>query len=834
MIRVPFLALMLSLFFYNLSAQEIDLDKINQAMKQRAAAGVVLSGTLKDSVSSETLSFGSVTLTRKGSTAEDGISSDSLGYFEFRNVLPGEYTLSVFYVGYTKTDKMIHIDSSGKDRALGNVWVRAGATQLNEVKIVDFKQLIEQRADGHVYNAEKDFTNKGITAEQVLRKVPMVTVDLEGNVQLRGNGNIKVLIDGKPSTLIAASVKDALRQIPADNIKSVEVITSPGAKYDGEGVAGVLNIITKKNLMKGVSGSLYSALSYNMPKDFFSGYGGFNLNYRNKKFGLAANAGYSKHIMAMDMDAYRTDFPNTAQQMNMEQQTFYKGAGDFVWSQVTADYQIDSQQSVQAGVNYNPGTWNQDQQMQTRFSSVVLPGFSRNNHTEIPRSNIGFNASYSKKFKSNPKRTLDLLAQYALESSNQQYQVADTREGPEEIFYKEKNNNESKNKEFTVQADYVHPLKKPDQKIEVGLKFIDRNIFSDYELRYWTPASGADFIADPKRTNQLTYGQQVGSAYGQFSTRIVPNLTMIAGLRYEFTHIGGKQQEANSDFKSEFHNVMPNLNFALDLKNFNKLKLAYNQRIERPSMQYVNPFVNYSDQYNISYGNPELVPAVSHNVELGYSTYLGKTSLNFSSFYRYTGNAIEAVTVVDANNVSRTTFQNAARNHTIGLDMYGGTTLFERWMINLNGSLYYKMLESPSLDIRNEGWQYTGNLYTSFKLSDRFSLAGYGMLSGNQVQLQGSQSGWYYYYLGLQTTVLRGKGTIVLAAENFFHPTIKLKTQYSYQNADYTLYSNYYGRGFRLSFNWSFGKMNFVQSKKIKNDDLKAGESNQQGIGGGR
>src|SRR5690606_13289021 len=197
------------------------------------------------------------------------------------------------------------------------------------------------------------------SSESLLRKVPMVTVDLEGNVQLRGNGNVRVLIDGKPSTMVAASVKDALKQIPADNIKSVEVITSPGAKYDAEGSSGVINIITKKNLMKGLSGSIFSALSYNVPRDFFVGHGGFNLNFRHNKLGITANAGYSRWQMALEGLGTRTDFPNTPEQSILTQASSFNGLGNFGWSQVSADYQIDSLQSVQAGVSYNPGSWQQ-------------------------------------------------------------------------------------------------------------------------------------------------------------------------------------------------------------------------------------------------------------------------------------------------------------------------------------------------------------------------------------------------------------------------------------------------------------------------------------------
>jgi ferric enterobactin receptor len=797
---------------------------------QQAGPGVQVRGRVLDSATAEPLAFSTIAFDKSGDKAGAGINADSAGYFVFENIEPGTYFLSVFYVGYPKMEDMVSVGDTDVD--LGVIRMSTGNI-LKEVTIVDYKQLIEQRPDGLVYNAEKDITNKGTTSEQLLRKVPMVTVDLDGNVQLRGSDNIRVFIDGKPSTIIAASVKDALRQIPSYNIKTVEVITNPGARYDAEGAAGVINIVTKKNLMKGISGSVFSQLSYNVPREFFTGNAGFNLNYRNKNFGMALNAGYSRWQMFLNTLANRTDFPGTGNETRLRQSSEFDGLGDFFWSQLSADYQIDSLQSVHAGVNYNPGNWKQDVVMNNQLTPATVNAFTRNTHSAAPRHNIGMNAGYSRKFKDNPKRSLDILAQYAINNTNSEYELSSVEEGATDANYREQNSNQSSNKEFTIQADYVHPLKKAGQKIETGLKFINRDIESDYELKYWIPSNGSAFVTDPRRTNRLEYAQQVMAAYGQFAANLSKPLSLVVGARYEFTNIDGHQQEVGSGFQTQFNNLLPNISLGYTLKNFSKLKLAYNMRIERPSINFVNPFINYSDQFNLSQGNPALVPENTHNVELGYSTFYKTTSLNISTFYRHTGNAIENVTTVGSDNVSRTTFQNIAKNNTIGFDVFLGGNLFGKWMINLNGSAYYKMLNSPSLNISNSGWQYSGNVYSSFKLSERFSIAGYGMYNGTRIQLQGSQNSWFYYFLGLQATVLKGKGTVTLAGENFFHPEIKMTTRYNYQNADYTMVNTYYGRGLRLTFNWSFGKMQFLEKKKVKNDDLKKADDGQPGMGGG-
>jgi outer membrane receptor protein involved in Fe transport len=482
-------------------------------------------------------------------------------------------------------------------------------------------------------------------------------------------------------------------------------------------------------------------------------------------------------------------------------------------------------------VGYHPGSWKQDVGLNNIITPADTNSFHTNTHTETPRDNYGFNASYSKKFKNNPKRTLDILSQYSLNTRTSKYELLRNNIGDETVNYKETNTNKNQNNEFTIQADYVQPLKNPKQKIETGLKYINRDITSDFQLQYWVPGM-TDFVMDPIRTDKLDYTQQVGAAYAQFSTPLTQKLSMIAGARYEFTDIKGHQNEANSAFGSQFNNVLPNVSLAYTTKNFSKLKLSYNMRIERPSIEYINPYVNTSDQYNWKQGNPLLVPEKTHNVELGYSTFFNNVNLNFSSFYRHTGNAIESVTVVGTENRSYTTYQNIAKNNTIGLDFFGSGTFFKNWMVNLNGSLYYKMLKSPSLKIENNGLQYNASLYTSYKLNEKFSLAGFAMYNGNQVQLQGSQDGWYYYFLGVQMNVLKTKGTISLSGENFFTPEIYMTTRYTYQNAEYVNKTTYFGRGLRLTFNWSFGKMSYSQKKKIDNDDLKSGGDGQQGMGG--
>lgn len=804
------------------------IPNISQKIQKEISASVI--GSIHDSLTGEPLEFGSVMLVEKSSQKEYALNSDSLGKFVFKDLKPGIYSFLAFYAGYPKLEKEVQIVSANQIVDLGKIFMKSEYNTLKEVKIVSFRELVESRPDGIVYNADKDGSNVGTTADEVLRKVPMLTVDLDGNVQMRGNSNIKVLIDGKPSTIIASSVKDALKQIPSDNIKSVEVITSPGAKYDAEGTAGVINIITKKNIIKGMNGMVYASPNYKFKQEQLNYHLGGSLNYRNNKLGISTNFGGGSWSNYSESNGIRTTNLTSGITDILKQNNTNNMSGYYIYGGLSADYQIDSLSSVAAGFNVNPGKWKTKSEQQT-LNEAAGVDYLRKNSSESPSNSYSVNATYNKKFKNNPKQTLDILALYSVNKNDDNYYLFQRNNLTDLINYQEKNSNLSFNKELTGQIDYALPLKKWNQKLEVGAKYINRSISSDYQLFNANNADpNSDFILDPNRSNLLNYTQQVTSAYAQFTTDLAKNLTLIAGLRDEYTHISGHLRDNGGDFKSPSNQLLPNAILAYNLPNFHKLKLSYNQRIQRPSINYINPYINYSDPYNITQGNPELKPELIHNVELGYSAMLGKSTINLTTFMSRSNSAIEAITTVGNDGISRTTYQNLAENTTWGANFYGATRLWDKWMINISANTYYKDLHSPSLNIKNGGFQFDGHLYTSVNIYNNLTAEGFGMYRGSTVTLQGSSSGYYYYRLGLKQTLFNGKGNLTLGVENIFTPFVKMTSTYEYQNAIYTTESKWYGRGIRIGFNYRFGKMSFSGPKKsIDNDDLKSGGDSQGG-----
>ncbi|HRP90053.1 MAG TPA: TonB-dependent receptor [Edaphocola sp.] len=799
------------------------------AITQKVSQTFTVSGKITDNSGITGLEMANVILVDKTNLKKQYVSyTEEDGTFSIQDVPAGTYTLTVYYIGFKDFKKEVSI--SNQHFHLGDIALGENVTQLKEVVVTDFKKVIEQRPDGINYNVENDKSANGTSATEVLRKVPMVTVDMEGNVSLRGSSNIKVLIDGKPSELIASSPKDALRMIPSENIKNIEVITSPGAKYDGEGASGVINIVTKKKIKGGWSGTIFAGPSYNFDENLLNGHLGTSINYRKGKLGLNTSLGIGRWSMVLRSDGTRTDFIDPSNPTTLQTHSVMEMGGFFNWGKVGMDYQIDSLSSFQASINYNPGNWKQNNSLKSDYASLGTY-YDRTTNQNAPRNNYGFNTAYSKKSKNKPGRTMDLLAAYTINQSNAGYTSDNTDRNTGLINYSELSDNTKKDNELTFQADFVEPLKKKGQKFEYGLKAIDRSINSEFSIK-GKYAGQDDYSILPNRSGALSYNQFVGAAYGQLSTPLAEKLNMVAGARYEGTYINGDNKANGGAFKLPmFHNFLPNLIFMYDLGNFNKLKLSYNKRITRPSIDFINPYIDYSDPMNLKQGNPHLDPERTHNMELGYSTFVGRSSININLFHRITNNAIDQTTHVDSNGISRTTFGNISKANITGADVFGGVTLFRKLMLNINGSVYYKNLHSPSLNKSNTGFEFTGNVYGNYQINNSWSINGFAMYRGNQVMLQGVQGGWYYYFLGAQKSILKGKAQIGIAAENFLTANMKVPTRFEYENARQDVNTYFSGRGIRLSFNWSFGKMQYEKDKTIKNDDLKQDNSGQMGGG---
>lgn len=796
-----------------------------------------ISGILVDSASSKPVEFATIALLNTATNKPiDGTTADATGKFTLSKLAPGKYRLQYSFIGYKdKRSAIITIDK-GTDLNLGSIKIAPDVRTLKEVNVVGQAAMIEEKVDRLVYNADKDITAKGGDASDIMRKVPMLSVDMDGNVSLRGSSNVTVLINNKPSTIMAASVADALKQIPADQIKTVEVITSPSAKYDAEGSAGIINIVTKKNTLQGATLDVNGGVG-NRGSNL-----GLNGNYRTGKMGFTLSGfGRAEYNVkgAFNNDQSTTTGTGTSRTIQTANTLNQRIFGSY---QLGWDYDIDKNTSLTASLRYGArnAITNQFNLLTKSYqSSGYFPSISdRNVKTTDLSGTIDANVTYTKTYK--PQQEFSVLALYSRNNRTNDY-VADLLSGIDfqTIVSRQRNDNPSYNQQSTLQIDYQTPLK-TNQLLEVGVKGTFRQANSQYNYFVATGANG-EYVDDKSRTgNTLFYDQNIAAAYFSYTLSTKNKYTIKAGARYEYTFINAKfSQESTTPTGSipDYGTLVPSVNISKNLGKGRILKLAYNRRIQRPGIQFLNPNVNSSNPTNISVGNPYLSPELTDNVELSTSANVKGIYLNASLFGRRTANSItsirDVVTLGDSANpirAIRTQFKNVGREDAIGINLFGNATLFSKLQIGGGIDLYHVSLTNndpnPNYTASNSGWVISGRLMSSLTLKNGWAFQAFGGARGKQIQLQGYQSTMYFYNLGLRKEFNDKKSSLGLAAENFLnHPFVQRSESISpilTQNSS----TSFYNAGVRLTFTYKLGKMSFDSPRKRQKsveDDLKSG-----------
>lgn len=802
-----------------------------------------ITGTVVDSANNKGVEFATVALMVSGSTQPvDGAVCDEKGKFTIEKIAPGKYDVVISFIGYDT--RVIPVAIGDKTTLeLGNILIQSGAEILKEVTVEGQKALIEERVDRTIYNAENDATTRGGDATDVLKRVPMLSVDLNGNLTLRGSQNIQVLINNKPSTIVASSVADALKQIPADQIKTVEVITSPSAKYDAEGSAGIVNIITKKNTLQGATLSVDAGVGLRGSNL------GLNGNFRTGKMGFSlggwGRANYNVKGRFKNEQATLDDIDDTDPTFNI-QEADTRSNGLFGNYTLGWDYDIDKNNWLNASVRFGARNFNNYQD--DLFTQILEAGEGSSSLRDVETADLsntvdasfGYTHLYKK-----PQRELSILGNYSRNNRQNNFINVIREENGTDTLRRTRNDNDSYNQEVTIQVDYVTPVGS-NQIIEFGAKDIMRQVFSDFA--YFTDDDGDgnyEIASNTQLTNNLDYDQNVVAGYYSHTYSAKNGVSIKAGARYEYTTITAfSETEEDIDIPA-YGALVPSVNVSKKLKNGKTIKLAYNRRIQRPSIRYLNPNIQASNPYNITIGNPELSPEYSNNFELSYNTYIQGSSLNFTGFWRNTNNAIQDIRRVvtadlDGQTIEsiETTYANIGQEDAVGVSVFGNVNAGK---LSLNGGtdLFYSMLQNnnpdPIYNASNEGWVASYRLFGSYELEKGWGLQFFGFYRGRQVQLQGFQGGFGVYSLGIRKDLKDKKGSIGLGAENFFTPAFKIRSELNSPIISQRGLSELFNMSFRVNFSYRIGKMNVDQQprrkRSINNDDLKDGGGDGQGGG---
>lgn len=779
-----------------------------------------IEGTLLDSISQKPVEFAAVGLWQNNKPI-DGTLTDEKGRFKFSEKTAGTYKLMVSFIGY----KPMSIENVQvkENLQLGTIKLTGDTKVLDEVTITGQAALVEDKIDKLVYNADKDISNRSGSAEDVLRKVPMLAVDLDGNVSLRGSQNIKVLIDNKPSSIFAASIADAIKQIPADQIKSIEVITSPGAKYDGEGTAGIINIITKKNSLAGINGSVSVGVGY-------MGSNGFgNLNLRDKKWGLSFQGGgrWSYNTLTDGLNT-RTSYVNNIPTYltQTDNNSAWRNHANY---SVSFDYDLSKKSSLtlayrnRSGNNRSLGTQHTLLQDANRATIREFERYIDNDRTNYTNS---VDLTYIKLF-DKPDQELSFLAQWSENNRDENY-TAEQNEAPYE-----KSLNTGLDREITIQGDYTHPLTKKI-KWEVGGKGILRTVTSLGSFSYYD-ANLKAYAPFPARDNYLNYSQDVVSGYSSFDFNLPKKFGFQIGARYEQTLIDATFKEvANADIPN-YTTILPNIKLtkAFGKSKATRLRLSYSQRIQRPSIRYLNPYIDYSNSNDISFGNPYINPEMVDQYELTYSTFFKANSINVSLFHRGTDNSITSVRYIERINeqdITKTTYANIGIDKSYGLNTSLQLQPTPKLRIGGGFDALYVYLDNKV--ITNTGWNFSYRANAAYNFSKGWGMQFFGFMRSPSIELQGKRGAFNFYSLAAKKDLKNKKGSFGIGIENPFTKAMVVRSYFEdTQNPAFSFSNenvrNIYRRSVRVDFQYRFGKMDangnglFNKKKNISNDDIK-------------
>lgn len=677
-----------------------------------------ISGTVIDAQTKQIIEYCNIILfNHRDSSMVTGTISGKGGKFFIENVKPGIYSLRASYIGYySRTIDSIFVTPRNPEVDLGTIALDEKTIELTNVVVTGEKEVIINNLDKKVINVEKDLTNVGGTAVDVVQNIPSVSVDADGNISYRGNQNIRILIDGKPSELLGLGSGDILSNIPASQIESVELVTNPSARYDPEGTGGILNIVLKKRINGGLNGNISLTAGTG---DKFNG--SLNFNYKLPDVNFFASIDSRIHNADNNGNSFRTNNINNSLSFldQLNDGTFNHFGHNF-----TAGFNItpDNYNTYTFSLRYRKFGFDTESLVKTKnLNSLneVTRYFERSSDADRRMNALQYSFSYKRTFdEKGAELTGDvILGDFRFnrdENFLQKNFNKDLTPNGETLTQRGLSNN--KNLQWTIQSNYINPIE-GFGRIETGFKVTLKNFNSknDY-LNFYNNSN--IWLNDITRKTDFDYKENVYAVYGIYSNKI-GDFQYQLGLRAEKAEVTGTENLTSSSFNNDYFSIYPTVHLVQSLPAQQELQFSYSRRVERPNNRRLNPYVDRSDSLNIYYGNPELKPEFINSFELGYSKLFGKTALTSSIFYRNTNDAITNYTVVNDNGITETTWRNLAKSLSYGLELTFSSPVVD-WF-RTNTSFTYFKNEFEGLSISNSDYSWMAKMNNTFMLSKDFN-----------------------------------------------------------------------------------------------------------------
>ena len=803
-----------------------------------------ITGRILDSATRQPIEYASISAAaKKGSPPINGVVSNNKGAFVLDGLNPGSPILTIEAIGY-ETRTIGPVTLSGKTLALGDVLVSKKAANLQSVTVTATRGLVENKIDKMVYNAEKDITSQGGVATDILKKVPMVSVDVDGNVELMGNANILFLINGRPSSIFGNNLADALQSIPASQIKSIEVITSPGAKYDAEGTGGIINIILKDSKLSGINSNLSLSGGTRLEN------GAFNLNAREGNFGMNAFFSGNAQLPSTTLNSStRRSYDSLNNLIDLLQQN---GNGRFrrsgYQSGIGLEWNVDKKNTLSANFGYdhfgNNTTASYGQQ-ETQYGSPTTtppgtPGDVLSDVSSLVASNnefraqsLDWNLRYKKTF-AQEDRELDISLDGSFGKNRSSYGQVQSLPSGDSTYSGSQGSSAGQDRETNIRLDYTQPF--GDKiRLETGGRMQIRSISSTSPY-YSFDATSNSYLYDTSQSNALTYDRHVYAGYASLSFPAFGFLDVKGGLRYERTETDAGFSKAPGTIIPGYNTLAPSLILSHNFKDEQSIKISYTRRIQRPDYRSLNPYVNATDPKNLSQGNPFLQPEIADNIDLTYAkSYDGGSAINIVLFYHRSDHDIQPFiqyysdfTLGDTvyTDVSVNTPMNVGSENNYGLNVYGSVPVGKKISLRSNLSVFDRYITTGTLGGSSiTSFNYRINLNATYQVAPSFVMEFFGNFNSARNEIQGRYPSFTSYNFAARKQFWNKKASIALTTTNPFGQYVNQATALA--GTGFTLNSlrQLPYRSFGINITYKFGKLEFKKDKE-ENKDIPSGPEN--------
>ena len=792
-----------------------------------------ITGKIIDSVSKAPLEYATVTFFLKGvSKPVNGGTTDKNGIYTITDVKDSVFTIVFEYIGYNAhTLNNVAVINKKSMLDLPTILLGRKAGVLQDVVVVAKGKLVENKIDKMVFNAERDVTSQSGVATDVLKKIPQVSVDADGNVQLAGNGGIRFLINGKPSSAFGSSITDVLQSIPASQIKSIEVITNPGAKYDAAGMGGIINIILKSNTAKGYNGNI-SLTAGTLQEN-----GSMNFNVRKGTFGMNAFASGNARLKSSVpniSDRFTLDGNNHS--TDLHQQGYGQFSRSGYQTGLGFDWTLQKKNNFSGSISYNhfgsngSGLIMQDQQYYTgNILGDILSSVNTLNNFKFHNIDAGLN--YKRTFnKEDQELEIDVntsLGNDNTNGSNSQFLLPQ-----DSLYYGTQSINPGKIKETEIKADYTQPLMK-DVTLGIGSKVGFYDIGSTSTVMRYQPQVN-QYVFNSSLSNNLDYHQKVYAFYSEISFPVGKLFNAKLGGRYERTEINSYYSNSVQQVKVPGYNTfVPSIFLSKNIGDNQNIKLSYSKRIERPDYHDLDPFINTNDPKNLSAGNPYLLPEIGHRIELGYSKDVEKVgSFMVSLFYRINDHDIQPYIVYYPSfkvgdstytNVSVNTRQNIGMEKNAGINFFADLHISGKLSVRGNAFFFHRhTINEIDPGLNSNSFNYRFNVNATYQATPTLVGEFFGNFSSARHEAQGNYPSFTSYNIAVRKQFWNKKGSLAFTTTNPFSKYVTQQTKLFGSNFTAISTRQIPFRSFGLNFTWKFGKLEFKKDKEERDNNLNA------------